>query len=230
MRAAILAPLFLLGGCGVIFPYESTGSCPQTGTGVCASVRTVYGATNKRDHVEPGDLAPAAASGESAGAGAVASRSGGRDGGIALASSGSSMNVLPVSMDGEGVLPLRSPSEIMRIWVAPWEADSGDLNMSGYVFTELRPRRWQVGPQAIGGSNGLKPIEVPSSPGLATASAAPAQPPPANRPAPPIQSAPPPIAAERDASRPVIRASAGVQPQAPAGPFWQTDPGTAPVQ
>lgn len=41
--------------------------------------------------------------------------------------------------------PIRSPAQVMRIWVAPREDTSGDLVMSGYVFTELEPRKWVVG-------------------------------------------------------------------------------------
>ncbi|KZL22689.1 TraV family lipoprotein [Pseudovibrio sp. Ad37] len=40
--------------------------------------------------------------------------------------------------------PIRSPAQVMRIWVAPREDTSGDLVMSGYVFTELEPRKWVV--------------------------------------------------------------------------------------
>lgn len=39
----------------------------------------------------------------------------------------------------------RSPAKVMRILVHPWVDDSGDLNMGGYVLTEIEPRRWSVG-------------------------------------------------------------------------------------
>jgi len=42
-------------------------------------------------------------------------------------------------------LPVRTPSEVMRIWIAPWEDESGDLTMESLVYTEINKRRWVVG-------------------------------------------------------------------------------------
>ncbi len=42
----------------------------------------------------------------------------------------------------------RQPAKVMRIYVNPWEDESGDLHMGGYVLTEVEPRRWSVGVQA----------------------------------------------------------------------------------
>ncbi len=56
--------------------------------------------------------------------------------------------------------PVRTPSKVMRIWVAPWEDSDGDLNVSGYLFTELEPRRWMVGKAAPSVATSLKPLQV----------------------------------------------------------------------
>lgn len=56
--------------------------------------------------------------------------------------------------------PIRTPSKVMRIWVAPWEDADGDLNVSGYLFTELEPRRWMVGKAAPSVATSLKPLQV----------------------------------------------------------------------
>ena len=48
----------------------------------------------------------------------------------------------------------------MRIWVAPWEDSDGDLNVSGYLFTELEPRRWMVGKAVPSVVASLKPLQV----------------------------------------------------------------------
>jgi conjugal transfer pilus assembly protein TraV len=56
--------------------------------------------------------------------------------------------------------PIRTPSKVMRIWVAPWEDADGDLNVSGYLFTELEPRRWMVGKAAPSVAISLKPLQV----------------------------------------------------------------------
>lgn len=42
-------------------------------------------------------------------------------------------------------LPIRTPAKVMRIWIAPWEDEDGDLVASGYVYAEIEPRRWQIG-------------------------------------------------------------------------------------
>jgi len=42
-------------------------------------------------------------------------------------------------------LPVRTPSEVMRIWIAPWEDEAGDLTMESLVYTEINKRRWVVG-------------------------------------------------------------------------------------
>ena len=241
MRSAVVVLSLVLGGCGIVFPYESTGSCPQGGQGTCASVRAVYAATNGADHVNAGETTTdQAGAGDGSpqvpgtpgignvagGAGVPAPVGGSAAGPVAVTAS-----VLPVTLAGDGVLPLRSPPEIMRIWIAPWESDAGDLMMSGYVFTELQPRRWQVGSQPVSGSRGLRPVEVPpAAPGPAAPSGSAAGVVTASRTgaagATPVLAAPP-----AEASRPVVRtAGTGAQPRVPEGAFWQTEPGTPPVQ
>ena len=42
-------------------------------------------------------------------------------------------------------LPIRSQAKVMRVWVAPYEDDSGDLNAPGLVYTEIEARKWNVG-------------------------------------------------------------------------------------
>ena len=60
----------------------------------------------------------------------------------------------------EDPTPIRTPSQIMRIWIAPWEDDDGDLNVSGYVYTELEPRRWMIGKPATPLNLSLSPLQV----------------------------------------------------------------------
>ncbi|QSA98086.1 TraV family lipoprotein [Methylococcus sp. EFPC2] len=56
--------------------------------------------------------------------------------------------------------PIRTPAKVMRIWVAPWEDADGDLNVSGYVFTELEQRRWMIGRSAPAQSPTISPLQV----------------------------------------------------------------------
>lgn len=58
-------------------------------------------------------------------------------------------------------IPVRTPPQVMRIWVAPYEDKEGDFVMSGYVYTEVSPRRWTLGvnSQDIHDSNTFSPLE-----------------------------------------------------------------------
>lgn len=45
--------------------------------------------------------------------------------------------------------PIRQPSQVMRIWIAPWIDQSDNLNWSGYIYTEVTPKRWAFGEKEI---------------------------------------------------------------------------------
>lgn len=55
-------------------------------------------------------------------------------------------------------IPIRTPAEVMRVWVAPWEDKSGDLITTGYVYTEIEERRWVIGDAAPTSSPSLTPL------------------------------------------------------------------------
>jgi len=48
----------------------------------------------------------------------------------------------------------------MRIWVAPWEGKDGDLNVPGYVYTEIEPRRWELGNPSPKVTPTLRPLQI----------------------------------------------------------------------
>ena len=56
--------------------------------------------------------------------------------------------------------PIRTPAQVMRIWIAPWEDSEGDLMVSNYVYTEVEPRRWMIGKSAPTLSPTLIPLQV----------------------------------------------------------------------
>jgi conjugal transfer pilus assembly protein TraV len=60
--------------------------------------------------------------------------------------------------------PIRTPAQVMRIWIAPWEDSDGDLMVSGYVYTELEPRRWMIGKSAPTVSPSLSPLQIEQRP------------------------------------------------------------------
>ena len=39
-------------------------------------------------------------------------------------------------------VPIRTPAQVMRIWVAPYVDTTGDLIAPGFVYTEVESRRW----------------------------------------------------------------------------------------
>ncbi|MGN0902543.1 MAG: type IV conjugative transfer system lipoprotein TraV [Succinivibrio sp.] len=58
-------------------------------------------------------------------------------------------------------IPVRTPPQVMRIWVAPYEDKEGDFVMSGYVYTEVSPRRWTLGvnSQDLHNTNLFQPLD-----------------------------------------------------------------------
>ncbi|WP_152428928.1 TraV family lipoprotein [Methylomonas sp. MK1] len=60
--------------------------------------------------------------------------------------------------------PIRTPSQVMRIWIAPWEDAEGDLMVSNYVYTELEPRRWMIGKAAPTANSSLIPLQIEQRP------------------------------------------------------------------
>lgn len=59
-------------------------------------------------------------------------------------------------------VPVRTPATVMRIWVSPWEDDSGDLNTVGYIYTEIEPRRWVLGDRPEYAQATLYPLQAPT--------------------------------------------------------------------
>lgn len=60
-------------------------------------------------------------------------------------------------------IPIRTPAQVMRIWVAPWEDTNGDLVTNGYIYTEIEPRRWVIGQQGAADPTVLKPLQTISN-------------------------------------------------------------------
>lgn len=126
---AKLVPAVLLSlavsGCSSLGLGESDYSCPfdEAGAG-CMSTSEVYEATNN---------------------GRSLTSSGERDAGKGGAGGMLDDFGYVTAQLASKPTPLRSPAQVMRIWVAPREDKNGDLVMSGFVFTEIEPRKWVVG-------------------------------------------------------------------------------------
>ncbi|WP_079857412.1 type IV conjugative transfer system lipoprotein TraV [Vibrio parahaemolyticus] len=142
----ILGSALLLSGCTSIGSDEY--SCSGIPDGVqCMSARDVYAATNDGNiprSVKPGEE-PVSVSGE------IANSS----------STGDSVidNYVTPRLPNRPV-PIRTPAQVMRIWVAPWEDTNGDLIVTGYVYTEIEPRKWVIGEGTQQDVPMLKPLQT----------------------------------------------------------------------
>jgi conjugal transfer pilus assembly protein TraV len=65
----------------------------------------------------------------------------------------------------------RQPAKIMRIYVRPWEDESGDLHMSGFIFTEIEPRRWTVADRVAQDDGLFRLLDTPGKEAAQEASA-----------------------------------------------------------
>lgn len=52
---------------------------------------------------------------------------------------------MPVPSLGDERVPIRTPAQVLRVYVTPWQSAEGHLFMPGHVYTEVRARQWQIG-------------------------------------------------------------------------------------
>ena len=57
-------------------------------------------------------------------------------------------------------LAVLQEAEAMRIYVTSWEDKSGDLNMPGFIYVELKPKRWIAGRHASLRPSRIVPFKV----------------------------------------------------------------------
>lgn len=175
-----LLPLLALGlaGCGAV-PGSSTYGCGGLPEGVsCMSAREVYKLTDDGKPVialpgQPTALDPAA--GGSPGPTATSPTAGSAVPASNLASTLSPLPPLPATgqmqpialrpedAGAADIVPLRTPSRVLRVWIAPWEDSAGRLHVPGYTYAEIEPRRWSIGEAAATGGLQLKPLTPPPS-------------------------------------------------------------------
>lgn len=152
MNKTLIASIFAasaLAGCSAFSPYQSDYTCPGMPQGViCKSVPDVYKLTEHADHVS-GTQQQNAAGGD-----------GGRAGDAAAKVPGPMPRTIPLGETSDTEKPILEPAAVMRIWVAPWIDDRGDLNWPGYVFTEVTPRRWAFGEVGAARAKPLVPLQV----------------------------------------------------------------------
>ena len=91
------------------------------------------------------------------GGGAAAGTSG--EGATRLAASDEVIDNYVTPALPERPVPIRTPSQVMRIWVAPYIDSNGDYNAPGYVYTEIEPRRWVLAKEYEEASRVFQPLE-----------------------------------------------------------------------
>ena len=188
-------PLLLLGlaGCGAV-PGTSSYGCGGLPEGVsCMSARDVYKLTDGGKPVIalPGqptalDAAPAApTAGNSAATTSSPPSASATSPRQPLPATGQvqAIALRPEDAGAADIVPLRTPSRVLRIWIAPWEDTAGRLHVPGYTYAEIEPRRWSIGEAAATGGLQLKPLTQPPPPAL------PATPPPLQAREPELQDA-----------------------------------------
>lgn len=163
MRAKIITSLFgavVLSGCANFGMGESDFSCQADGSqgnaAACKSAAEVYALTERPGPVT--DERIAAADSEAEGSEAVDEQSGAWRNDEASSEQPEPVQAQRLPEPGDP-LPLRTPAKVMRVWVAPWESSTGDLNVTGAVYTEIEERRWSVGEPEPETESSLRPLQ-----------------------------------------------------------------------
>lgn len=133
---------------------SSEYACKGMPNGVtCMSAKDVYSATEGDDYktkLKQEQEGAEASSDKSTGAGKTR----------VLIAEGS--DNAPMPMRARNPLPIRSQAVVMRIAVDPWEDENGDLNIPGFIYTEIEPRRWEIGARQPNAAPTLRPLSVSS--------------------------------------------------------------------
>ena len=149
--ALVGAAVAMLSGCSTFFAVgQEDFSCSGFEDGEnCQSARDVYEATGDANYDVDGK-------GESDGAAATGEAGGKKQWNVEVD------NYVAPSVPNKPV-PIREPAKVMRVWMAPWEDNNGDLHVSSYIYTEIEERKWVYGNQTDTRSNRTKSLQKMSS-------------------------------------------------------------------
>jgi len=146
----LMVMVFGTSGCSWLGIGQSNYTCPGGVEGVrCMSARQVYQATESSDYVKPANTGSEDEKSTTATpAGVIPQRT--------------SQIAVPSI---EQPVPIRTQAKVMRIWMAPWEDDDGDLHADGYLYTEIESRRWNLGERFKSPGGAISPLSIatPSS-------------------------------------------------------------------
>ncbi|MBH8613060.1 type IV conjugative transfer system lipoprotein TraV [Pseudomonas mohnii] len=134
---------------------SSDYACKGMPNGVtCMSAKDVYSATE-------GDDYKTKLKQEQDGAEASSETSSGEGETRVLIADGS--DNAPMPMRAKNPIPIRTQAVIMRIAIDPWEDERGDLYVPGFIYTEIEPRRWEIGARQPAPAQSLRPLAVVQS-------------------------------------------------------------------
>ena len=149
--SATVLQMLLLSACSSTFNVGDSGklSCPQSVKGMpCGTVRAAHYAAQEYDPDEVIQI-------------------GTNDRKKGKSASNKIVPFLPETIPNVAVIgepkPLLEPARVMRVWVNAYEDESGNLVYPSRVFSEVTPRKWDVGystEQGLQSSRRITPLVV----------------------------------------------------------------------
>jgi len=147
-KLLVISSMLFLSGCGGMWNVgESEFLCEDVPYGYgCVATPEVYRLTNGNGHNVP----PKAVGSTATAAEEPVSNQRTTDLALSMA---------PQPPFGKSKVPIRTPAKILRVWLAPYEGQQGELYMPGLVFREIQPRTWQVGHKKRSSARHASPLE-----------------------------------------------------------------------
>lgn len=163
--------------------------CGPNASGLCVDSRSIYGVTNNRDQVHPNaetraeqkkaikllNSSPSASDQlpniDGGAAPPVGTPQANDQSGAATAGGVSASTVGQMGNYGAALnmpQPILTQPVVMRVWIAPWIDDQGDLHWPGYSFLVVKREQWRFGTQAVKQSDVLTPVQVAPAVGMST--------------------------------------------------------------
>lgn len=146
----VVSVLMSLSACGAIG--EKDFACPGRPSGVrCMSASEVYRATHHTDVVEAtspealGDEPRMSDSSRKRQSAVSSQRSRRASSSVETAPAHDEAQLRRPFPQVDRPVPIRTPAQVMRVWIAPWEDTRGVLHGGEHAFIEVGARRWSMG-------------------------------------------------------------------------------------
>ena len=147
-----------LSGCSILNTGEEHFACSGMPNSVhCASARTTYEITND-------NTVPSLRYGKEVTQQSTTHRAKTKN--VVIDSSGKVKSFSPQADElisiyvtpniANSTIPISTPAQVMRIWIAPYVDVQGDFNSAAYVYTDVEPRKWVVAPPNATDQGGQK--------------------------------------------------------------------------